>query len=160
NRRMNAYFQEHGISSGLIGPGHEPAGVVFATHDAGTKQVRVRLLGVAGVKEFLFSIPVPGLRVDHESKRFEAVMSSMDAPEIDEADLRRRLAAMPRSTTNRRGTAAGDPLNLVVIGEFNTILNGFGARWDETEPIGLGSCWRMLKAFLLGSRYRYSPVSA
>ena len=44
---------------------------------------------------------------------------------------------MPRSTTNRRGTVEGDPLNLVVIGDFDTILNGFGARWDETETISL-----------------------
>jgi hypothetical protein len=48
----------------------------------------------------------------------------------------------------------------VVIGEFNTILNGFGARWDETETIDLRSCWRMAKAFVLGSEYRYSPVSS
>jgi hypothetical protein len=160
NRHMNAYFQEHGISAGLIGPGCELTGFVFTTHDAGTKQVRVRLLGAAGVKEFLFSIPVPGLKVDHGSKRFDEILNSVEVIECDEAVLRQRLAAMPRSTTNRRGTAEGDPLNLVVIGDFDTILNGFGARWDETETISLGSCWRMFKAFLLGSRYRYSPVSA
>ena len=33
--RMNAFFQEHGINSGLILPGHELAGFVFTTHDAG-----------------------------------------------------------------------------------------------------------------------------
>src|SRR6185295_1571937 len=83
-----------------------------------------------------------------------------EAVECDEAQLRERLAALPRSTSNRRGTLEGDPLNLVVIGDFDTILKGFGARWDETEIISAGSCWRMLKAFLLGTRYRYSPVSA
>ncbi len=67
--------------------------------------------------------------------------------------------ALPRSTTNRRGSVEGDPLNLVVIGEFGTILNGFGARWDETETISFKSCGRTLNAFLRGSRYRYSPVS-
>jgi len=160
NRRMNAYFQEHGISSGLIAPGQELSGFVFATHDAGTKQVTVRLVGAAGVKEFGFSIPVPGLEVDHGRQRFEELQKSEEVVECDEADLRKRLAALPRSTTNRRGTAEGDPLNLVVIGDFETILDGFGARWDETEIIDLRSCWRMLKAFLLGSEYRYSPVSS
>jgi hypothetical protein len=48
----------------------------------------------------------------------------------------------------------------VAIGDFDTILSGFGARWDETETITLQSCWRTFKAFLLGSEYRYSPVSA
>jgi hypothetical protein len=29
-----------------------------------------------------------------------------------------------------------------------------------TEIITPGSCWRTVKAFLLGTEYRYSPVSA
>jgi hypothetical protein len=160
NRRMNGFFQEHGLSAGLIGPGRELSGVVFTTHDAGTKQVRVRLLGAAGVQEFMFSLPVPGLRVDHGGKRFDEVMRGVPAVACDEAALRQRLAALPRCTSNRRGTAEGDPLNLVVVGDFDTILTGFGGRWDETETISLASCWRMVRAFLLGSRYRYSPVSA
>src|SRR5262249_6045308 len=63
------------------------------------------------------------------------------------------------TTTNRLGTRAGDPLNLVVIGDFGAILSGFGARWDETETISLRSCLRTVRAFTLGSSYRYSPVS-
>ena len=160
NRRMNAYFQEHGISSGLILPGDELAGFVFTSHDAGTKQVTVGLVGTAGVKEFSFAIPVPGLKVDHGGQRFEELQQAMETVECDEAELRKRLAALPRCTTNRHGTREGDPLNLVVIGGFDTILNGFGARWDETETIDVRSCWRMTKAFVLGSEYRYSPVSS
>jgi hypothetical protein len=159
NRRMNAYFSQHGINSGLIRPGQELAGFVFATHDAGTKQVTVTLVGALGVKEFLFSIAVPGLKLDHGNKQLEKLVKSAATVECDEAELRQRLAALPRSTTNRHGTVEGDPLNLVAIGDFETILNGFGARWDETETISLRSCSRMLKAFLLGSEYRYSPVS-
>jgi hypothetical protein len=160
NRRMNAFFEEHGIGWGLIRPGHELAGFVFTSLDEGTKQFTVGLVGVAGVKQFAFAIPVPGLRVDHGGKRFETLLHSEPVVECDEAELRRRLEALPRSTTNRRGTIEGDPLNLVVVGDFDTILNGFGARWDETETITLRSCWRTLKSFSLGSSYRYSPVSA
>jgi hypothetical protein len=160
NRRMNTYFQEHGISSGLILPGDELAGFVFTSHDAGTKQVTVGLVGTAGVKEFSFALPVPGLKVDHGGQRFEELQHAMETVECDEAELRKRLAALPRCTTNRHGTREGDPLNLVVIGDFDTILNGFGARWDETETIDVRSCWRMAKAFVLGSEYRYSPVSS
>jgi hypothetical protein len=160
NRRMNAFFQEHGIGSGLIRPGAELAGFVFTTHDAGTKQVRVQLLGAAGVKDFSFSLPIPGLKADYRSKQFDELSKALGAVECDEAELRKRLTALPPSTTNRRLKVEGDPLNLVAIGDFDTILNGFGARWDETEIISLGSCWRTFKAFSLGSRYRYSPVSA
>jgi hypothetical protein len=86
--------------------------------------------------------------------------NSGEEVECDEAELRKRLVSLPRSTSNRRGSVEGDPLNLVVIGEFGTILHGFGAQWDETETITIASCGRTLKAFLRGSRYRYSPVSA
>ena len=149
NRRMNAFFQEHGINSGLILPGHELAGFVFTTHDAGTKQVAVTLAGSAGVKTFSFSMLVPGLKLDHRNKPLEQELQhSANTIECDETELRRRLTAQPRCTTNRHGTREGDPLNLVMIGDFDTILQGLGARWDETEAITLDSCWRMSKAFI------------
>ena len=34
------------------------------------------------------------------------------------------------------------------------------ARWDESESITLQTCWKTARAFLLGSDYRYSPVSS
>jgi hypothetical protein len=144
----------------LIRPGAELSGFVFTTLDEGTKQVSVRLLSAKGTKEFSFSMRVPGLRVDHGSHRFDQLGRSMAAVECDEPEFRKRLEVLPRSTTGRSGEYEGDPLNLVAVGDFDTILNGFGARWDETETISLKSCWRVFKAFSLGSRYRYSPVSA
>jgi hypothetical protein len=160
NRRMNAYFQEHGIGWGLIRPGHQLAGFVFTSLDLGTKQFSVRLLGGAGAKDFSFSISVPGLKLDHGHREFDELVLPGEVVECDEAELRKRLAAQPRATMNRRGSIEGDPLNLVAIGEFDTILTGFGARWDETEIISLKTCWQTFKAFSLGSRYRYSPVSS
>jgi hypothetical protein len=160
NRRMDAYFQEHGLGWGLIRPGNTMAGFIFTTLDEGTKQFTVRLLGPAGAREFAFSIAVPGLKVDHASRSFETPANLGDVVECDEEELRKRLAALPRSTTNQKGTVEGDPLNLVVIGAFETVLCGFGARWDETEAITFRSCMRTFKAFSLGSSYRYSPISS
>jgi hypothetical protein len=67
---------------------------------------------------------------------------------------------MPAATTNAAGTRLGDPVNLVVVGDFETLLGAFAARWDESETISLATCWKTVKAFLLGSNYRYSPVSS
>jgi LssY C-terminus len=159
NRRMDAFFVEHSIGWGLIQPGGELAGFVFTSLDEGTKQFSVKLLGVSGAKDFSFAIPIPGLKVDHRDKSLEAIDDSKGTIDCDEMELRKRLAELPRSTTNHRGSVEGDPLNLVVIGDFDTILTGFGARWDETETISLKSCGRTIRAFLRGSRYRYSPVS-
>jgi hypothetical protein len=102
---------------------------------------------------------VPGLRVDHGTRELKALAGSKDGVECDEAELHRRLVALPPCTRNRKGTFEGDPLNLVAVGNFETILSGFGPRWDETETITFESCLRTFKAFALGSEYRYSPVS-
>ena len=120
----------------------------------------MRLIGPAGAKDYSFSIPIPGLRVDHGHKEFDNLAKRADAVECDEADLRRRLAAMPRSTTNRRGTSEGDPLNLVAVGDFAAILGGFGAAGTRPRRLAFQSCLRTFKAFVLGSNYRYSPVSS
>src|SRR5262249_33750784 len=160
NRRMDEYFQEHGLGWGRLAPGDRISGFVFTSLDEGTKQFTVRLLGLSGTRDFPFSIPVPGLRVDYVHRPFEDLVSSGNTVECDEEELRKHFTALPRSTTNARGTVEGDPLNLVVIGEFDTLIQGFGARCDETEVITFQSCWRTFKAFLLGTSYRYSPVSA
>jgi len=159
NRRMNAFFQEHGVGWGLIRPDSEVSGFVLTSLDQGIKEFLVKLLGTGSVKQFFFSIPVPGMRVDHAYKRFDEYYGPEETIQCDETELRKQLEGLPRSTTNRRGTTEGDPLNLIVIGDFTTILNAFGARWDETETISFRSCWLTVKSFLLGMRYRYCPVS-
>jgi hypothetical protein len=111
------------------------------------------------VVEFVFSIQIPGIAADHLRRDFTALYPPDSAVECDLAALVERLRDMPPATTNRRGTGAGDPVNLVVIGEFESILRAFAARWDESETITLATCWRTAKAFLLGAEYRYSPVS-
>jgi hypothetical protein len=78
----------------------------------------------------------------------------------DLVELRKRLAAMPAAVSNRHGSRPGDPVNLVVAGDFPTLLSAFGARWDETETITLSTCWKTFRAFLTGWDYRYSPVSS
>jgi hypothetical protein len=160
NRLMDEFFQEQGIGWDRIYPGETSEGFVFTNLDEGTKQVTVKLLGQTGGKEYQFSLPVPGLHVDHHTKELDAALSTHGIIECDEPELQQHLTAMPRSTTNSRGTLEGDPLNLVVVGEFETIISGFGSSWDETEAISLLSCWRTVKSFTLGHRYRYSPVSS
>lgn len=160
NRKMNAFFVDQGIGWGLIQPGKQLEGFVFSTLNEGSKQFTVKLIGPSGNMELSFSIPIPGLRVDHHGKELDEISNPGETVEVDEAELLRQLEKMPRCTTNRLGTREGDPLNLVVIGDFQHILNGFGASWDETEVISIRSCWRTLTAFSLGRRYRYSPVSS
>ena len=158
---------------------------MFTTLDLGTKVVHVRLVPAGDIRaaveragtenddtilaraaapepvvDLAFTVPVPGIDADYLCKDFELIVPSAAVEPVTLATLVGRLEAMPATTTNASGAKPGDPVNLVVIGEFATVLGGFAARWDESETITLATCWKTVKAFLLGSSYRYSPVSA
>jgi len=185
NRRMDDLFRERGFRLGPIPAATTAAGFVFTTLDLGTKAVHVRLVpagdiraaverGGAGhdrdllahaaapepVVDLAFTVPVPGIAADYLHKDFEKLVPATTVEDVSLATLVERLEALPVTTTNASGSRPGDPVNLVVIGEFAAVLGGFAARWDESETITLATCWKTVKAFLLGSSYRYSPVSA
>jgi len=185
NRRMDGVFRTLALPLRPVAPGTVAAGFVYTQMDAGTKAVRVCLHAIhppaapsiarqliegtgpasaaleTGLPtvEFNFYVPVPGIAADHLRRDFEAICPRNTWTDCDLPTLVARLREMPQATTNRRGTGHGDPINLVVLGDFETILNAFAPRWDESEVITLSTCWKTAKSFLLGSEYRYSPVS-
>ena len=64
--------------------------------------------------------------------------------------LRTKLQGLPCCVTNKSGSANGDPLNLVIVGNGVDGLFAFSGRgWHLNEPVDAGSSWRMTKAFLL-----------
>lgn len=188
NRRMNECFQSLAFHLRPISPGEVAEGFVFTSLDLGTKIVHVRLLatgaqldlanpnlmarregdlGASGehktrlplAVDLTFSLQVPGIAADYLRRDFESLSSGETPVECDLPTLVQRLRAMPAATGNETGTGTGDPANLVVIGALETVLSAFLARWDESETITLKTCWKTARAFLLGSHYRYSPVS-
>ncbi len=54
----------------------------------------------------------------------------------------------------------GDPVNLVLIGEFEKLSAAFAkAGWTEADPLGFRSSWRMVMAFVLNRSYPAAPFS-
>ena len=156
NRRMNDFFKTHGYRPGPIQPGGETAGFVFVGIDEGIKNVDLKIVAADGLVDFSFSLEVPGLTLDDGDV---AASPHAKLQELDEAALRGLLESQPRCTTNQLGSREGDPLNLVVVGDRATVLQCFGARWDEVESITIATSLKTFKAFLFDSEYRYSPVS-
>jgi hypothetical protein len=186
NRRMDELFQGSAFHLRPIPPSGVAEGFVFTPFDAGTKIVRICLHSAGStlahaiasatavaatddadvgavadrlVSDFTFTIAVPGIAADHLHRDFSEICPADSVVDCDVATLAKRLFEMPPTTTNRLGTKHGDPLNLIVIGEFETLLTVFAPRWDESETITFATCWKTACAFLLGSQYRYSPVS-
>ncbi len=185
NQRMDDLFRSRGFRLAPVMPGASAEGFVFTTLDLGTKVVHVRLVPAGDIRaavdraglldddavlahaaaptavvDLTFTMPVPGITADYLRKDFDSIVPAASIEAVSLAELVGRLEAMPATTANASGAKQGDPVNLVVIGEFATLLGGFAARWDESETITLATCWKTVKAFLLGSNYRYSPVSA
>lgn len=184
NRRMDDLFGLRGFRLGPIAAGAAAEGFVFTTLDLGTKVIHVRLVPADDIRaavdragpidddtllaraaaptavvDLAFTMPVPGIAADYLRKDFAAIVPGDTVCDVSLRELVTRLEGMPSTTTNATATKQGDPVNLVVIGEFAAILGGFAARWDESESITLATCWKTVKAFLLGANYRYSPVS-
>lgn len=159
NRAMDAYFQEHAFHLRPIDPGAATEGFVFTSLDAGNKIVHVTLLGHDDTKMYVFTAPVPGLNADYLHRDFQDRFKPDELVACDVGELRAQIEKMAPATSNKHGTRSGDPVNLVIVGEFPTVLSALGARWDETETITLSTCWKTARAYLLGSEYRYSPVS-
>jgi LssY C-terminus len=54
----------------------------------------------------------------------------------------------------------GDPVNLVLIGDFTKLRAAFAAAgWTEADPLNLTSSWRMIVAFVLNRPYPAAPFS-
>jgi LssY C-terminus len=177
NRRMDDFFRSQAFHLRPIPPGGTTEGFVFTSFDAGTKIVNVCLHSTDDLldaatghieshgtweadNDFTFSVPVPGIAVDYLRRDFAALEPPTSLVECDLPQLTKRLDEMPPATTNLKATLSGDPANLVVIGEFEALIGAFAARWDESEIIRFSTCWKTMRSFLLGSQYRYSPVSA
>jgi hypothetical protein len=54
----------------------------------------------------------------------------------------------------------GDPVNLVLIGEFSRLRAAFvTAGWTQADPLNLRSSWRMVVTFVLNRPYPTAPFS-
>ncbi len=144
----------------LVPPGTVRSGFIFTNLDQGTKDFSIDLFGNdLKARTLTFFIPVPGLKTDHRDVHWEYLYP--DILTYDEEGFRKWLEELPCCTTNQDGTGQGDPLNLIVIGDNDDVFNAFlRAGWDETETIYWESALKTVRSFLVGGRYRYSPVSS
>ena len=143
-----------------IPPDTAVSGFIFTNLDEGEKVVQVDLVAAEQVKFFTFFVQIPGMRVDYQLVDFTTLYPTEQIIELDEQRLRTALENLPCCTTNRPGTLQGDPLNLVIIGEFQEIAAAFARRgWLPAEETYATAVWKTIKSFLFGSRYRYSPLS-
>lgn len=142
-----------------VAPRSVASGFVFVTMDLDQKQVDLQLLSASRAEEFVFFLPVRGLRAD-TLFHVEQARASAETVPVDEVGLRRALTQLPCCTTDQDASAPGDPLNLVLIGNAEDLFPAFVRRgWHATEETYGGSVEKTVMSYLFGERYIYSPVS-
>lgn len=160
--KKDRYFQEKAFPSMTIPPGADYSGYVYVNLDEGTKGVVVTLMGPKLIESFVFIVPVPGFRSDYQEVDINNIYSEQEYLDFEDSEsLRLALEGLPRAVKNKNGSAEGDPLNLVLIGEFEDIVAAFTiSGWDETHALYVGTALKTTSSFLFGKTYRYQPISS
>ena len=145
----------------FIEPFGEVSGFIFTNLVHGTRRVSVGVVGHgAGLETFVFYIQDPGIELDYERVDFNNLYPAEELIHVDDSNLRNALEKLPCCTTNMDGTLNGDPLNIIVIGDVEQVVNAFlDNGWDETELLTAENMIKAAKAFFSGSSYRHTIIS-
>jgi hypothetical protein len=159
-KKMENYFRSMSFRNPIL-PHTAVSGFIFTNLDQGEKVVQIDLIASKQIKFFTFFVQIPGIRVDYQMVDFDSLYAKEEIVELDQAGLRMALENLPCCTTNEEGTGFGDPINLVIIGDFLDVAATFSRRgWLPAEETYSTAVWKTIKSFLFGKRYRYSPVSS
>jgi hypothetical protein len=131
---MNHYFYDMGMPR-RIPAGESRSGFIFTHAQPGTKAFNVDLFGPDPDNDlsFTFFIDVPGFVPDHSEAYFQELYSADQIRELDRAALRSELASQVYDTRDQSGRQQGVPINVVVIGEPQQVLQALiRSNWVET----------------------------
>ncbi|MDD1697674.1 MAG: LssY C-terminal domain-containing protein [Methanoregula sp.] len=158
-REFENHFRSMSFRNPIL-PNTAVSGFIFSNLDEGEKVVQVDLITSEKVKFFTFFVEIPGMRFDYRKVDFGSLYSKDEIIDVGEDELRGTLENLPCCTTDKEGSTWGDPLNLVIIGDFVDVAAAFTRRgWLPTEETYSTAIWKTIKSFLFAKRYRYSPVS-
>ena len=159
NQDWYAEIREKSIHH-FIEPRGEISGYIFTNLVHGTRRISVSIAGHGDMETFVFYIQDPGIQLDYDRVDFDHLYPAEDRTYLNEINFRNALEKLPCCTTSLDGTRNGDPLNIVVIGGVEQVVDAFiDNGWDETELLTSQNMAKAVKAFLAGSTYRHMSIS-
>jgi hypothetical protein len=136
----NARIDDHFVALAFENPipaWSTRAGIIFANPHRHTRLLNVDLLGRCKLIPFTLFPPVPDDAPDTEALQVLARFAETQGTDYSDPDaFRAALEQLPCCATQANGTASGDPLNVVLVGEFADIAAALvrrGFRRDEME---------------------------
>ncbi len=137
NERIDRHFDglafanpipAHGVSSGILFTNPQPV----------TKLLNVDLLGNKTMLPFTLFLPVRG-DVAQAGEQIHRYAESEITRYDDLAELRRALERLPCCASTEAGVVAGEPLNVVLVGNLDDIGAAFVRRGYRRIPTGVGT---------------------
>jgi hypothetical protein len=142
-------------------PGSRHEGHVLVPRSEGGRFVEITTNGQGRERRFGFPLRTPDGHFDFERMRPGSIYKPGERQNLSREQLRQRLAQLAVTVTNSKGTAKGDPLNLVIVGEASEMMAALSeCGWDFTHRIDGSTVRRMILAALRGNAYLTAPVSS
>ena len=139
-KAQNAAIDEHFDALDFqnpIPPNSRVAGIIFTNPHQRTRVLNVDLLGPAKVIPFTLFLPIPDDPPGEEELHAIRLHAEGPGEAFDDLDaLRDALQRSPCCATGADGTPSGDPVNVVLVGEFADIAAALirrGFRVDRRE---------------------------
>jgi hypothetical protein len=103
----------------------------------------------------------PDGHFDFEKMDPAAIQAGQKPVNLSRNQLRTRLEQLPATVTNAKGTASGDPMNIVLVGEPAQVMAALSeCSWSFTHRIDSLTVRRMIGAAMNGKPYLTAPVSS
>jgi hypothetical protein len=132
--KINRYFYDNSMPR-RIPAGERRSGFIFTHARPGTKSFNVDLFGSSRDNDvsFTFFIDVPGFEPDHSDAYFQELYTAEQIRDVNRDNFRRVLTTADPRTRDQSGEPSGAPINVVVIGEAQDVLQALiRANWVET----------------------------
>lgn len=141
------------------GQTHE--GHVLVPRKEGGRYVEITTNGHGRVRRFGFPLRTPDGHFDFERMDVAEIQKRSLPVNLSRELLRERLKQLPANTTNEKGNAEGDPLNLILVGSAPLAMAALSeCGWAFTHRIDGTTVRRIITAALAGNPYLTAPVSS
>jgi hypothetical protein len=130
----NDRLDEHFISLGFqnpVSPGTKQSGIIFTNPHLGTRLLSVDVLGNGEIFPFTLFPPVPDDQTEEATAvilNVEKLIAEVTEDIQDVNSFRARLEELPCCATSADGRQAGDPVNVILVGDFADIATALVRR--------------------------------
>jgi hypothetical protein len=145
NDRLDEHFDSLGFQNPVL-PGARHSGIIYANPHRMTRLLSVDLLGNGDVFPFTLFLRVPDDHTEETSAVITSVSKLIAEVTEDIQDVnsfRTKLEQLPCCATSADGSEAGDPLNVVLVGDLTDIASALVRRGFRVDVRDLDKAQRL-----------------